>query len=158
MLKGFSVQDSGARQEFETGSRRDSREGKGRFDLIPALPEQELAIHYEQGAVKYGDHNWKKGQPLMRYIDSAKRHINKLVAGEPTENHAIAAAWNMFSYRWTLNEIEHGRLPKSLDDRPVPDPMYDGTSEPIDNDWLHPYDLGYPHDEVTNANTAAPTA
>jgi hypothetical protein len=120
----FVVKDSGKRQEFETGSRRDTREGKGRFDLLPTLPMRELAIHYEQGAAKYGDHNWKKGQPLMRYVDSAMRHINALVAGEDTENHAIAAAWNMFSYRWTLNEIEAGRLPASLDDRPEPEPRY----------------------------------
>ena len=122
--KKFQVKDSGERQAFETGSQRDSREGKGRFDLLPTLPTRELAIHYEQGAVKYGDHNWKKGQPLMRYVDSAMRHINALVAGEPTENHAIAASWNMFSYRWTLNEIENGRLPKELDDRPEPEPQY----------------------------------
>ena len=123
--EAFRVKDSGVREEFETGSRRDSREGKGRFDLIPTQPLRELAIHYEQGAVKYGDSNWQKGQPLMRYVDSALRHINALVAGENTENHAIAAAWNMFAYRWTLNEIEFGRLPFSLDNRPSPEPLYD---------------------------------
>lgn len=120
----FTVKDSGERQEFQTGSKRDSREGKGRFDLIPTLPERELAQHYEAGAVKYGDHNWKKGQPLMRYVDSAKRHINNLVAGETDENHAIAVAWNMFAFRWTLNEIEAGRLPAELDDRPEKEPQY----------------------------------
>ena len=122
----FEVKDSGVRQDFETGSRRDSREGKGRFDLIPTLPLRELAIHYEQGSAKYGDYNWQKGQPLMRYVDSAMRHLNALVAGEPTENHAIAAAWNMFAYRWTLNEIENGRLPESLDDRPMKELQYNG--------------------------------
>lgn len=122
--RGFTVKDSGERQEFQTGSKRDSREGKGRFDLIPTLPERELAQHYEAGAVKYGDHNWKKGQPLMRYVDSAKRHINNLVAGETDENHAIAVAWNMFAFRWTLNEIEAGRLPAELDDRPEKEPQY----------------------------------
>lgn len=120
----FEVRDSGKRQDFETGSRRDSREGKGRFDLIPTQPLRELAIHYEQGSAKYGDYNWQKGQPLMRYVDSALRHLNALVAGETTENHAIAAAWNMFAYRWTLNEIENGRLPESLDDRPMKEPQY----------------------------------
>jgi len=121
----FKIRDSGKRQEFETGSRRDTREGKGRFDLIPTQPLRELAQHYEAGSLKYGDDNWKKGQPLMRYVDSAMRHLNALVAGEPTENHAIAAAWNMFAYRWTLNEIEHGRLPLELDDRPAPEPQYE---------------------------------
>ena len=121
----FQVKDSGEREQFETGSRRDSRAGKGRFDLIPTQPLRELAVHYEQGAEKYGDENWKKGQPLMRYVDSALRHINALIAGERTENHAIAAAWNMFAYRWTLNEIETGRLPGTLDNRPTPEPLYE---------------------------------
>lgn len=120
----FIVKDSGQREEFDTGSRRDSREGKGRFDLLPTLPMREMALHYEQGAAKYGDHNWKKGQPLMRYVDSAMRHINALVAGEDTENHAIAAAWNMWSFRWTLSEIEAGRLPAHLDNRPEPEPRF----------------------------------
>jgi hypothetical protein len=123
-MTSFEVRDSGVRQDFETGSRRDSREGKGRFDLIPTLPLRELAIHYEQGSAKYGDYNWQKGQPLMRYVDSALRHLNALVAGEATENHAIAAAWNMFAYRWTLTEIEAGRLPGSLDDRPKTEPRF----------------------------------
>lgn len=123
-MSEFSIRDSGVRQSWETGSRRDSREGKGRFDLIPTQPLRELAQHYEAGAIKYDDNNWKKGQPLMRYVDSASRHINALVAGEPTENHAIAAAWNMFAFRWTLNEIENGRLPIELDDRPEPEPQY----------------------------------
>lgn len=127
MSNTFVVKDSGTRETWETGSRRDSREGKGRFDLIPTLPLRELAIHYEQGAAKYDDNNWKKGQPLMRYIDSAMRHINALVAGENTENHAIAAAWNMFAYRWTLNEIQSGRLPRELDNRPEPEPQYQET-------------------------------
>ena len=31
----FATKDSGARQQFETGSQRDTDEGKGRFDLVP---------------------------------------------------------------------------------------------------------------------------
>jgi len=122
--RAFVVKDSGKRQEFATGARRDIQAGKGRFDLIPSLPIRRLAMIYEAGAIKYGDENWKKGIPLMRYVDSAERHINNLKAGEPTEDHVMQAAWNLFSYVWTLNEIEHGRLPKSLDNRPAPEPQY----------------------------------
>lgn len=141
----FKVRDSGRREEFGTGSRRDSREGKGRFDLIPTAPLRELALHYEQGAVKYGDHNWKKGQPLMRYIDSAQRHLNELVAGEETENHAIAVAWNMFSYRWTLAEIEAGRLPAALDDRPEKEPRYLYLEEELCPNCITPWKCNGPH-------------
>ena len=34
-MADFETKDSGKREEFATGSRRDTREGKGRFDLIP---------------------------------------------------------------------------------------------------------------------------
>lgn len=118
MTNDFTVKDSGERQSFETGSVRDSREGKGRFDLIPALPHKRLAQHYEAGAAKYGDYNWQKGQPLMRYVDSAERHINNLKAGMVDEDHATAVQWNMQAYVWTLDAIERGALPQSLDDRP----------------------------------------
>lgn len=120
----YVVKDSGVRQEFSTGSKRDSREGKGRFDLIPSLPLRRLALHYEAGSKKYGDNNWQKGQDLARYVDSATRHLNCLIAGEPVEDHATAVIWNMFSYIWTLDQIENGLLPKSLDNRQQPEPQY----------------------------------
>jgi dATP/dGTP diphosphohydrolase, N-terminal len=112
------VKDSGARQEFGTGSVRDTQKGKGRFDLIPTLPMRRLARHYENGAVKYGDRNWEKGQPLMRYLDSAERHLNMLKSGDLSEDHAAAIAWNVFGYMHTLAMIEAGKLPKTLDNRP----------------------------------------
>ncbi|HUS51203.1 MAG TPA: dATP/dGTP diphosphohydrolase domain-containing protein, partial [Candidatus Paceibacterota bacterium] len=68
------VKDSGKRQDFDTGSRRDTRDGKGRYDLLPVRAIKRLAKHYENGAKKYGDRNWEKGQPLSRYLDSALRH------------------------------------------------------------------------------------
>lgn len=60
------VKDSGKRQEFQTGSIRDTREGKGRYDLLPPHAIFRLAKHFENGAKKYGDRNWEKGQPLSR--------------------------------------------------------------------------------------------
>ncbi len=129
MSKKFITKDSGKRQEFETGSVRDLATGKGRYDLIPTLPLRRLAGLYERGSAKYGDRNWEKGQPLMRYVDSAMRHINCLVAGEPDEDHAAAIAWNLFGYMFTLAEIEAGRLPETLDDRPDPEPQYDFVCE-----------------------------
>jgi len=42
----MEIKDSGKREEFSTGSRRDTREGKGRFDLLPtrALAAAAFAI------------------------------------------------------------------------------------------------------------------
>ena len=111
------VKDSGKREEMETGSVRDTREGKGRFDLIPAYAIERLAKHYENGAVKYGNNNWVKGQKVSRYIDSAKRHISKWEQGFDEEDHLSAAVWNIIAVICTQMWITIGLLPKELDDR-----------------------------------------
>ena len=111
-----AVKDSGKREQWDTGSRRDTREGKGRYDLIPAYPMRRLARHYENGAVKYGDRNWEKGQPLSRYLDSAERHLYAVKEGLTDEDHAIAVVWNMFAFIHTQEMVRRGKLPALLDD------------------------------------------
>lgn len=91
------VKDSGVREDFASGSVRDSREGKGRYDLISPYATRRLARHFEAGAAKYGDNNWTKGQPISRYLDSALRHINNYLEGQRDEDHIIAAAWNILA-------------------------------------------------------------
>src|SRR5688500_10968468 len=86
------VKDSGEREVFSTGSKRDTRKGKGRYDLITPLGLKRLAVHYENGAIKYGDRNWEKGQPLSRYLDSAIRHLYCYLAGMRDEDHLAAIA------------------------------------------------------------------
>lgn len=108
------IKDSGKRQEFDTGSVRDTQIGKGRFDLLPLFAEEEVAKHFEAGALKYGDNNWMKGQPLARYLDSARRHLNKAARGQRDEPHFVAAAWNILCLIDTLKRIELGLLPKEL--------------------------------------------
>lgn len=113
-----AVLDSGKRQEFDTGSRRDTAEGKGRPDLIPTLLLERLGQHFENGARKYGDNNWQKGQPLSRYYASAFRHLLKVKDGREDEDHLTAAIWNLQAIMWTLEEVRAGRLPMSLADLP----------------------------------------
>lgn len=110
------VKDSGERQEFETGSVRDTNIGKGRFDLIAPYAMLRIAQHYENGARKYGDHNWTLGQPLSRYMDSAMRHMTKIIMGLEDEDHLSAACWNLLAVIETQKRIELGILPKELDD------------------------------------------
>lgn len=112
------VQDSGKRQEFNTGSKRDSNEGKPRYDLIPPIPLYRLAMHFANGAKKYGDDNWTKGQPLRRYIESLERHLEKVKLGLEDEDHESAVVWNMMAYIHTKTMIECGELPKELDNMP----------------------------------------
>lgn len=110
------VKDSGQRQEFATGSRRDTRDGKGRFDLLPTRAIREVAQHFEAGAKKYGDRNWELGQPLSRYLDSGLRHAFAALEGQEDENHAAAAAWNLLCFLDTRARIAAGLLPAELDD------------------------------------------
>ena len=110
------VKDSGAREEFQTGSVRDTRMGKGRYDLITPIGLRRLAQHYENGARKYGDRNWEKGQPLSRYLDAAIRHTYAYIAGAREEDHLAAAAWNILAAIHTQELARRGRLPRELDD------------------------------------------
>jgi hypothetical protein len=168
----FETKDSGQRRVTETGSQRDVRTGKGRYDLLPGKQVNQLmscefpevcidplsaGIHavcqwvdsggsvggsrlawsvawlladeggytdgpsdvqvfaraiqrvtglYERGAEKYGDDNWKKGQPLSWYIDSGARHFFMYLAGHRDEDHAAAVIWNVLGYMWTKDNVK----------------------------------------------------
>ena len=112
------VKDSGERQEFETGARRDTQTGKGRFDLLPVNAIFRLAKHFENGARKYGPNNWRKGIPLSRYLDSMMRHAFKFAGGLEDEDHLSALIWNACCLLETQELIRQGKLPEDLDDLP----------------------------------------
>ena len=116
MIDPFELKDSGERQEFPTGSRRDTRDGKGRYDLISPIALERMALLMERGAKKYGERNREKGQPLSRFLDSAVRHLMEHLAGHRDEDHVIQAAWNCFALVHTEVMILRGRLPLSLAD------------------------------------------
>ena len=65
----------------------------------------DVAKHFENGALKYGEHNWEKGIPISRYIDSALRHLMKDLAGETDEDHAAAFVWNCMCAAWTMEHL-----------------------------------------------------
>lgn len=111
----FVVKDSGKREEFITGSKRDTRDGKGRFDLLPWEAIRRWAVLLEKGAIKYGERNWELGQPTARYFDSAIRHLYNWYSGERTEDHLAAALFNVGAIIFTETAIKAGKLPKELD-------------------------------------------
>lgn len=113
-----AVNDSGDRREFATGSVRDVRTGKGRYDLISPIGLERLAKHYENGAVKYGDRNWEKGQPLGSYLDSLIRHAINYQKGDRSEDHLSAVCWNAFAMMHTEEMIRQGKLPEDFNDLP----------------------------------------
>lgn len=104
--------------QFKTGSKRDNRVGKGRYDLLSPVTLKRLAIHMENGARKYEARNWEKGQPLCTYFDSAVRHLYSHLEGDRSEDHLAAALWNVGAMIHTEEMIERGLLPAELDDRP----------------------------------------
>lgn len=115
---GWETKDSGQRQEFESGARRDVQEGKGRYDLMSPFAQARKAGIYERGATKYGDRNFEKGMPLSRFLDSAERHIAQYKMGKKDEDHLGQAAWNLDALMHTEAMIELGLLPAELNDLP----------------------------------------
>ena len=112
----FKVRDSGQRQTFDTGSVRDLPDGKPRFGLLPWYVLNRWADHMGKGAVKYKDNNWRRGQPLSRYFESAIRHLYNWAEGDTTEDHLAAALFNVGGLMWTEAAIAAGKLPAKLSD------------------------------------------
>ncbi len=77
------------------------REFKKEFrDLADMMLE--VAVHFEGGALKYGEHNWQKGLPIHCYVDSGVRHYLKFKRGDDDERHDRAFIWNMLCLVWTM--------------------------------------------------------
>ena len=69
-----------------------------------------VSHHFEDGMVKYGENNWRRGIPLHCYIDSAIRHYLKDLIGENDEPHEAAFIWNILCAIWT-----HENRPEMID-------------------------------------------
>jgi hypothetical protein len=108
-MSKYVTLDSGKRQDYASGMRRDLQAGKPRYDLIPIPMLTRLAGLYERGAVKYGDCNWmlaNSEEELNRFKASAMRHMFQWANGEDDEDHAIATVWNLFAYETIREKME----------------------------------------------------
>lgn len=121
MPKFDTVENSGDNQEFSTGAKREVKQGRGRFDLLPPRAMRRLAQHYEAGGQIYGDRNWEKGMPLSKFVDCIGSHFFKLLEGSNKEDHLMAIAWNALGCAELQELIEAGKLPEELDDLPTED-------------------------------------
>jgi hypothetical protein len=125
----YTIADSGRREEFSTGSRRDTREGKGRYDLLPPRAMRCLARHFEEGSKKYGDRNWELGQPMSRLMDSGLRHSFAAIQGQQDEDHLVAAAWNLLAAIEIRERVLAQILPSALADLPgIAQPAIDAVA------------------------------
>ena len=94
-LDSFHLEDNGEREQWSSGSVRDTRRGKGRYDLISPLALTRLARVMEEGAQKYGDRNWEGGIPMSRFLDSTLRHLCQYLCEDDEEDHLGQALWNL---------------------------------------------------------------
>lgn len=61
----------------------------------------EVAKHFEEGAKKYSEDNWRKGINAKNYVDSGVRHYLKHMRGDTDEPHDRAFVWNLLCCIWT---------------------------------------------------------
>lgn len=112
----FVTKDSGVREDYDSGMRRDTQAGKPRFDLmlIPDMPYEDqfltrVAALLERGAEKYGERNWQLAnseEELARFKASGLRHMMQWLSGELDEDHAAAVVFNLMAaeyVKWKLN-------------------------------------------------------
>jgi len=66
-----------------------------RYDLVPTIGLQRVAMTMSEGAAKYGEHNWQKGFPVNDILNHALAHVFKYLSGDRAEDHLGHAAANL---------------------------------------------------------------
>lgn len=114
------LKDSGARTSSVTGGLRETdNPERGFYELVPPGPLKRLAVHYARGAVKYLPRNWEKGIETGRTFRSMLRHAFSYLAGDRSEDHLAAIAWNAFALMDHEDRLKAGTLPRELDTLPL---------------------------------------
>lgn len=118
MSKKYITKDSGKRQDYASGMRRDLQEGKPRFDLVIPLgiPYTDTLFYrwaalMERGMDKYGYRNWEKAnseEEMIRFKASAFRHLIQWFSGEDDEDHAAAVFFNINAYEYVKAKVKNG--------------------------------------------------
>ena len=98
-----SADDKQPIRTFETGATRSNDADNVRFDLIPQLALMEIAKVLSVGAIRYGEHDYRKGFPFSDVVNHLLRHLNLYLRGDKSENHLSHAACNVLF----LLEYEH---------------------------------------------------
>jgi hypothetical protein len=116
MAKKFITKDSGQRVNFSSGMRRDTDNGKPRFDLI-LPPDQQYnetllyrwAMLMARGADKYGERNWEKSNSIKefnRFKSSLFRHFMQFISNEDDgEDHTSAICFNLNAVTYLMNKL-----------------------------------------------------
>jgi hypothetical protein len=103
-MLSYAVKDSGQRQQFDSGSLRDTTTGKVDYSRVLDGPLFErLAAHLTAAETKYPDYapgkpNWtliSTEEELVRYRKSAVRHFWQWYRGDTDEDHFAATVFNL---------------------------------------------------------------
>lgn len=105
-------------ETYETGAKKSSELGKGRFDLIWPDFLFRLAKRLEEGSLIYGDWNWAQGMPLSRFYSSAMRHLIQVGQGLDDEDHLAAVAFNVMCLMYGIQKTQEGIWPEEYNDLP----------------------------------------
>lgn len=113
----YETKDSGQRQDYPSGMRRDVQSGKPDFSLLLTdLPyDKQLLTRWaslmERGASKYGRRNWQLAnseEELERFKASAFRHFVQWITGEDDEDHAAAVLFNINAAEYVKERLGDG--------------------------------------------------
>lgn len=98
----------------ELGIRKN--EGKLRWSLVSWKALEPLVQVLMFGAIKYDDHNWKKGLKYTETCDSLQRHLNAFIGGEDIDKESkIVHVGHILANAMFLSYMTIFR--KDLDDR-----------------------------------------
>lgn len=112
--KIFITKDSGKRQDYKSGMRRDLQEGKPRYDLVvPEKMSKDMITRWAElmgrGAEKYGERNWELAnseEEYKRFKASAFRHFMQWFRNEEDEDHAAAIFFNVQCAEYVKEKYE----------------------------------------------------
>jgi hypothetical protein len=107
-VKKYETKDSGKREEYSSGFKRDLQEDKPRYDLIYLPMLKRFAELLSRGAKKYGDRNWQlanSAEEGYRFKASAFRHFIQWMNNEDDEDHASAVWFNIMAYEYMKDKL-----------------------------------------------------
>ena len=139
MLELDDIDEGDNTRYFSSGARRDSDKGKHKFTYLPIDVLGRVADHYEEGAKKYGDHNWRKGIPSTTIMDSLLRHVAAYYQGQDDEDHLSAIVFNALCLIYNEDKMTDNEevydLPKWWLDRKFwTQAMYDAYYENLEKE------------------------
>jgi hypothetical protein len=107
-MSEFITKDSGKRETFKSGMKRDTQDDKPRYDLIWRPGLKRLAELMARGSKKYGPRNWEKAttaEELERFRASANRHFEAWFQGDTDEDHMAGCIFNLFGAEYVKGKL-----------------------------------------------------